>query len=778
MKPNMNLNAVNQYPKGTNIYTEGEPLSSIALVIKGHVVVHHKGTKYMMGSGSFLAVSDITHGRYQSTYTAMEDLIIYVFAIEHMDDLENILSINSDYNGFLIMSMNNIINELDKCYRDIVKRGHALYNFLADKYKFYFESASRRGYKVIRPEWVGELSPFTGYADIDFNKINYYKEYIKVPLDAVKSLYSYSNIITLYQLEEQIELIHQQNDILKEYAQKLIFMSECLIDESDTSLFGLLAAYAIEVVNADGNSDELMDILDSIIEEINRTEALFNSRLGSRIAINHKRMKEAYHLINTGTRDKEISAQTYLKYSVEDSEKVITELSDSFQQIINYSGIDKDASGKIQSAMMDFVNLKDKYSTDDGARKIRKRLTDGYYGLYKHVFLKAYHDENVPRIIDMFLKYGYADERLLTNEQLIDLYFLKDDETSTDIKVYNIKEWLTLIYEGKKEPSKNEFDQEYNEVLLTMKGKGQITDSQVRELVTNMEQKLDHEIQNLFRYTNKLVSGQITTFVPVLHKDSFISQPDRAYITPSIINEAFGRLLDIDYSVFDREILYMNAEKKIEKEYIIERVYPDIILMPAVGSNSIMWQDITGKRRSSPGRFIFPIFCESELYANIVKSCGRFRWEMCRTIEGTAWNNIKHKSLTSEYSDYLQFYKKNRDLSEDKKEKIKLQIQKGRNNSREIFVIDYETWINYEARGAIKLNKIARELLATYCPFSKKTREQLNGQPIFDEAYARYKRNRLKKVREIEGRYRLLQKDKIELTKELVDTLEYYKETQ
>ena len=61
-----------------------------------------------------------------------------------------------------------------------------------------------------------------------------------------------------------------------------------------------------------------------------------------------------------------------------------------------------------------------------------------------------------------------------------------------------------------------------------------------------------------------------------------------------------------------------------------------------------------------------------------------------------------YKSLTSEYSDYLQFYRKNRDLSEEKKDKIKLQIQKGRNNSSEIFVIDYEAWINYESKGANK----------------------------------------------------------------------------
>ena len=68
--------------------------------------------------------------------------------------------------------------------------------------------------------------------------------------------------------------------------------------------------------------------------------------------------------------------------------------------------------------MLDFVNLKDRFSNDESARQIRNKLTDMYYELYKAVFIKAYHDKQVPRIIDMFLMYGYADERLLSRSSL------------------------------------------------------------------------------------------------------------------------------------------------------------------------------------------------------------------------------------------------------------------------------------------------------------------------------------------------------------------------
>lgn len=768
---------MNQLPKGANIYTEGETLNSIALLIKGRVQIHHEGAKYVVGSGSFLAVNDIIKGNYQSTYTALEDIIIYIFAVELKEDLERILSINSDYNGFLIASLNKIIYELGQTYQGILKHGHALYYFLTDCYKHYFESASRLGYTARKVQWIEDLTKIERGMEPDYDKINYYTECTKVPIDVIKSFYSTSTIITTYQLEDQTDLINQLNELTRDYAKNLYLMTDYLIGESDISLFGLIAAYAIEIVNADGNCSEIMETMDNIIEQVNKLEDFFEKRLGKKLNINRKRMEEVYHLINTGTKDKEMSVQTYLKYSVEDAEKVIAELSDSYRQILEYSGIEVEKSLQMQSIMMDFVNLKDRMSTDDNARKIRKQLTDIHYELYKIVFMKAYHDKKVPRLIDMFLKYGYTDERLLTNEQILSLYFLKEEESSGNIKVYNIKDWLTLIYEGKKEPSKNEFDQEYNEMLISMKKRGMITDKQLKEYSEDNERKLEYEIQNMFRYNNRITSGQISTFVPVLHKDSLMNLPEKSYVTPDKIMESMEKLLEIDYSIFDREIMYVNESKKIEREYIIKRIYPDIILMPNVGTNFIMWQDITGKRRGSPGRFVLPILCEADLFLNLVKVCGRFRWEMCRTIEGLAWNDIKHKSLTSEYSDYLQFYRKNRELSEERKEKIKLQIQKGRNNSREIFVIDYEAWINYESNGAIKLNKPVREIMATYCPFSKKIREQLTIQPIFEEAFARFNRNRLKKIREIEGRHRFLQREGIELTQELIDTLDYYKET-
>ena len=498
--------------------------------------------------------------------------------------------------------------------------------------------------------------------------------------------------------------------------------------------------------------------------------------MGKRLVVNRKRMEEAYHLLLTGTKGKDISTKSYLKYTAEDSERVISELKDSFRTLLLYAEIETDKAEEMMETMNSFVNLKDRMSGDDSARAIRRHLTENHYLLYTVIFLKAYRDKSVPRLVDMFLRYGYADERLMNKDQLLTLYFLEEEKPSNqEIQIYNIKEWLTLIYEGKKQPSKNEFDLDYQEMLASLKKQGRFSDKELQEWSVSPERKVEYEIQNMFRYNNKLTNGQISTFTPVLQRDMLVNSFDKTYLPPSRIIDVMKELMRIDYSIFDREVLYVDKDKVTTKEYMIKRVYPDIIMMPTVGVNGIMWQEITGKRRDSAGRFLLPLFCETNPSAIMTKLYGRFRWEMCRSIEGMSWNDIKHKSLTSEYSDYLQFYRKNRELSEEKKEKLKLQIQRGR-NSREIFVIDYEQWVNNEAMGAIKLNKPVREILATYCPFGKEIRNQLMLQPLFEEAFSRYNREKLKKIRELEGRLRQLQKEQVEITEELTNTLAYYRD--
>lgn len=242
----------------------------------------------------------------------------------------------------------------------------------------------------------------------------------------------------------------------------------------------------------------------------------------------------------------------------------------------------------------------------------------------------------------------------------------------------------------------------------------------------------------MFRLTNKVTFGRITTFCPVLSDHNLYKQLNSAYLSSDAIHKALNQIRAVDYSAYYRETIYTNPDQGIKKELVQTEVLPDMILMPNIGSRGVMWQEITGRKRNSPARMMISIFSTEELYPTMVRMTGEFRWELCRRIQGVRWNDISERSLTSDYCDYLATYKKNRDLSPEAKDKLKLAIQKARNSSKEMFVRDYIDYVMFEGVGSIRMNKLARYILFNYCPFSKAVRENMVNNPLYQEIIERY----------------------------------------
>ncbi len=425
--------------------------------------------------------------------------------------------------------------------------------------------------------------------------------------------------------------------------------------------------------------------------------------------------------------------------------------------------------------MQAFVDEKDRMSTQDEIRKIKKQITTYFFQIYQNCVFRWFDNASVPIAVQLFLNYGYLDERLLDEEQIRFLYMqMQETHDKLECRIYTMPEWLKEIYEGRKEPSRNNFEQDYRDFLREEKRTGKITEKQEAEYLEDNRRKVIFEIENMFTSNNKIVNGKLSTYVPILYKDEIYGHLDRLYLSKKQICDEIIELEKKDFTIFQREVLYTNPELKIDKEYVIKRVYPDVILTPVYGTASSMWQEITGKKRDTPGRFIFPVIAEGELDKLVTKAFGRFHWEYCRCEQGASWNNIQYKSLTSEYMDYIQYYRKNHDLTEEKREKIKAQILKARNNSREIFLIDYELWIYYESKAALKLNKVARLILAAYCPFNKEIREMLKSNAAFADALMAHQKIFGEKKREWEMRIKRRENKNLEVPQEFYDTYRYY----
>lgn len=775
MKAELKKNSVNQIIKEMTIFEAGDPVNEIGLVIKGRVRVCAAGANLVLGSGNFLGLCDLSNHTHSATYIAETNLAVYSFPASDLKSaIHALISANKDYAPLMVSTLSKYIREISKILDELEEKADSGYQFLKKAYQNYLEMGKKFGIHTTSLKTLEDLENYDGKEVLDTDKIKYYRACAELPSEIQKAYFGAGEVISMHHIIEQVTLVNDLFSQCSKAAAYLQLIAKSLILD-DRSLYSVVLQQATVLQHTGESISDATSLFDDVIDQINSLENLLLNKAGIDLEIDHEFMEDAYFELLNGTGTSAGDGDLAL---VEEQIVSVDELIGSLDRILAFGQLDSELEEQFRKGISDFMAMSDKFATDDEARNIRRGIQKIYYQLYKNVFLKDFHsNEETPVIIDLFLRYGFLSEKLVSEEiqeELLALDTYNSGLGSCD--VYDMKEWLTLILKGEKEPSKSEFDMDYDENLRELRKTGHITAEQQQQMAKDVNAKLDYELQNMFRTNHRIVFGQVSAFVPFLFTEACTSSISRSYLSGDKINAAVKRLLQIDYSAFYREGLYAKEGSSFAKEYIQQEVFPDIVLMPGYGNKSVMWQELSGRRRNSKGRFLLPVFMEGDLNSEMIKLFGRFRWELCRTIQGASWNNIQSKSLTSEYFDFVQFYRKNRELSEDKKEKLKLQIQKCRNNTREVFVIDYENWIKHEAQGGLCLTKPVREILATYCPFPKELRDKVSEQPMFRDAMARFQRERGKKAKEYDLKFKVWEKDQLEVPEEVVLTKKFYTE--
>ena len=457
-------------------------------------------------------------------------------------------------------------------------------------------------------------------------------------------------------------------------------------------------------------------------------------------------------------------------------EELSVTLKDSLKKILMYSHMPRDTQEEFYNLMKAFKKLPDKLSPDESARRIRKTLTTNFYELYYAVFKASLNDDNIPLYIHLFLHFGYIDEELISAKNQFSLFKLSQniDEMCNSNHVYTIYNWLKHIVWEEKEPSRNSLDQSYPEYIREQHktGKLKITED---EALNDSDMKLKFEISNMFASTHRMTYGRASSFVPILLEENIYKPLESSLLTAEDIINTVNYARQIDFSLFYRTIAYSEKSIGIANEYIYKEILPDIILMPGLGSMSSMWQEIEGRQRNSSARIMLPILCTSDVNTIALNAFGKYRWELCKRIQGAYWNNLSEKSLTAEYYDYLQFYRKNRELSEAVKEKIKSTLINCRNNFTEVFAKDYVQWVMYESKGISKLNKISRIIFGRYCPFDTAIRENLKSNPAYNDTVEAYERHKAAQKKHFDLLAKSLIAKGHDIPTEIQESIEYLK---
>lgn len=806
---------------GEHIFLEGQDANTINILAKGKVNVyispsveqgHMDGDQLLAESyrlfsidqNIFIGANDLfLSKKHTLSYRASKDTVIFSYLADSMNEVEELFRQKNDYPAYVLNSISNMIDcayaslkkleQLIKSLSVTTDNLCLLFWILKDKHGFTYEplhSAFRdsmsklqelKERKISLPysfdEAFLECSHFEydyfPSEEIDTLKMNYYKHICSLDESLKRQFLNQNFVISQYSCTDCSLLLENILVRIKEAFKVAEEYMEMFYSAEETCIFEAFLKAGAQLEDSRYEPTDIIEVLQYMSDKIKNMVDVFKNDYHHTLGIDTDAIEENVSHLMVELALKRIDAsESFDLHTVR--EGIPEELNNSAEKILAYSNIPKDRYDFFMNALGAFRQLKDKQSGNELSVSISKDLTSVFFEIYEAVLKRVAAENNQDKLLHLFLTYAYMDEKLLSPEHLWSLYEIGNNAASSD-QCYSMKNWLQLIYNKEKNPSVNSFAMDYFDVFREMRKHGEVREKDKAEYENNRDGRLNFEISNLFKPNQRLCSRHSGNYFPILYDEIIIKDLDKALVTPQKVNEAIQKVLEVDFSAFHREISYFNQKKGIEKEFIMQSVRPDIILMPAYGTTSLMWQDIAGRVRNSPGRFIIPIFTAENLNDMIQRLIGEFRWELSKTMLGLVWNDITIKSLTSEYMDYLQFFKKNRDISEESKEKLKKQIKRYRNISKDIFTSDYVVWLNYESNGTIRLNKLVRDILYKYCPFSKDIRGKLSNHPSFTAPANQFEKLRTKQVKDLENRHARYTRNGIALDEEMIETLNFYK---
>ena len=705
--------ALKQFQSGEKIHSKGEPLKEYELVLKGSVALSiSRRSSVELYPGTILGPLDEKDGKYIKDYTAKGDVMLYGYSLGESDLVSYIVDQNKKIAPQMASASLKNLHSLKESIA-----------FLSEYAQMKKEDIERRKseYKELsarlkkRPKVFPELKIIPDPPDISIEGWR----------------------------EAFIEALVENDELLKE---KLFSIGGPVC----TGIVMTVASFARSLM------DSVLEI-DRYINELDETSHDFLLAYDE-LETEQKNIEHAKELDRAMTRG------------------AMPDLSKAAETIVSYSGLDKEKREEFFALFNEYTALPDRSESSDDIRKLRRKLTQWYYRIYEGVFFKSLEEKKLPIEIKMFLTTGFFDPKIAGEENTLILFnYVLDYDPDPKEEVFTVYEWLRRIYERKNEPSRNEFDMDYPASLRERKGNGEITEQMYEKYLRDPSEMVRFEMTNLFELGNRMTFGRPSAFFPFFDSVNVQMPLEKIYMKADRIREELGNLRELDFQCFYREDIYQNEKAGIPQMVVHNEYLPYFILMPNCGSRSVLWQEIEGKKRSTHSRMLMPIFNLEDLSDSIIQVCGEFRWEMCKTEQGVHWNDLSEPSLTAEYSDYLQYFRKNQSLNPEQREKVKKVLQKAANNYRRVFTADYLVYIKYESKGALRLNKVAREILFSYCPFGAKARETVGQNPQYQPLINRMQNKTSQKARPVSNIRQKLENKGERIPEEIEKELAFYR---
>lgn len=737
--------------KGDLVARRQDKVMEWYLIQVGSVTRHYNYAEITMGANSIIGI--LENGWFSCDYIASEDTTLIVIPCKNAEDLRTLLKAQANFRPIFLRTALEQRHQALCLYASLKQKATLLHTTAQNSYNDYKALCSQ----FMIPEHsfyrLTHFEALTMQHRVENWELNNSQSLMKGYLREYLQLMIQNDDLCVGAIMEASAQMHRTAQGIEEIANYLMCNRDVLWNDTEDDIFHLYFHLVVRLASENKDLNACQTHMKEICETMKKLDIYDPMQVDE---------------CTTACKNHQFSATGDAQTNIADE--------DCVAHIMSYAGYDKEEIRKFKLILQSYKKLPDRTSGDKEVRALRKSISTYFYEIYKRAFFNSMSPVDRPTpILQMFFNFGFMDVGLLGAEQTNALVrFSESLGLFRYTHVYTIYEWLKSIYCGEKEPSRNEFDLDYNGHLLEQLKQGEITERELSGLRRDQNAKVAFEIDNLFQSTHKSVSGRLSTFCPILSSDELMSSFEKTAATAARIEQSINGIRSLDYSILYREILFSDPEHGITQENLMKEIMPDIILLPCVGSRSVMWQETSGVRTDTPARFVFPIFMNADLDEQMLLAMGRYRWEICRHVQGSYWNDYRVKSLTAEYYDYLQFYRKNKDLSADAKEKLKSALLHARNNFREVFVLDYVNWIKYESQGSFRLNKITRDILTRYCPFSREIRTSLSNNPLYQNAFGKLEIENKKNTKRLHALYKKYEDAGGEITADLNENLKFY----
>lgn len=448
---------------GEKVAKRKDKVSAWYIVQEGTVTLCHEFEETTLGPNSIIGI--LEQDWFICDYEASSDVTLYVFPCEGVNDLKQFLTAEPKMRKIFLRSALLQRHQMFCAYADMY---HKIRRFLTSAdhmYEEYIYLCARNKVEAKSSLDVESIVPLEMQHKAENWEINSSNSLIRGKLDAYLKLMETDEDLCIGAIMEASAQMHRIARGIREMSVFLRNNRDALVSEIRNDLFhaSLELQSAVKAQGAD----------DGEIKKLIEEQLLCAEHLGIYTEELLETCKKEYASNTEKKSAKEQVCQTDLEY------------------ILQYAGYENEKFETMRNLFVSYEKVKDADNKDEEAYRLRKQVGKVFYELYWDCFMQAMeHKKKITPVMEMFFNFAYIDQGYLGEDKTSELYQLSAHlDMCASEHVFTIFSWLQAVYEGKKEPSKNEFDMDYTAYLTDGLRRGEWTKDEIERMKIDQKAK-------------------------------------------------------------------------------------------------------------------------------------------------------------------------------------------------------------------------------------------------------------------------------------------------